>query len=65
MQKSKIMKKASQENATLTLRVTQEWLDDVDAWREAQAVPPTRSQLVKVAVEQFLKNHAVAKRSPK
>lgn len=47
-------KSPNSENATLTIRVTQDWLDALDKWRDQQIVPPTRTQVVKVAVERLI-----------
>ncbi len=38
----------------LTIRVPQEWLDRLDAWRAAQPVPPKRGEVIKVAVAWFV-----------
>lgn len=38
----------------LTIRVPQEWLDRLDAWRAAQPVPPKRGEVIKVAVAKFV-----------
>lgn len=38
----------------LHMRVSPEWLERLDAWREAQDVPPSRSDVVRIAVERFI-----------
>lgn len=38
----------------ITIRAPQEWLDRLDAWRASQPVPPKRSDVIKLAVLQFI-----------
>lgn len=42
------------EHQNLTLRVPTEWLDRLDAWRATQPVPPKRTDVIKLAVLQFI-----------
>jgi metal-responsive CopG/Arc/MetJ family transcriptional regulator len=42
---------------SITIRVPKDWLDRLDAWREKQAVPPKRGDVIKLAVMQFVKQH--------
>jgi metal-responsive CopG/Arc/MetJ family transcriptional regulator len=39
---------------SITLRVPREWLQTLDAWREKQHVPPKRSEVIRLAVLQFV-----------
>lgn len=38
----------------LNIRVSKAWLERLDMWRDAQPVPPTRSDAVRIAVERFI-----------
>lgn len=38
----------------ITIRVPQEWMDRLDAWRASQPVPPKRSDVIKLAVLKFI-----------
>jgi hypothetical protein len=38
----------------ISLRVTAEWLEALDSWREKQPVKPSRSAVILRAVERFL-----------
>lgn len=46
---------------TITIRITDEWLAKVDKWRNAQSVPPTRSDVIRIAVERFVSKAKEAK----
>jgi Arc/MetJ-type ribon-helix-helix transcriptional regulator len=38
----------------ISLRVGADWLDRLDAWRESQPVPPSRSDVIRVAVDRLI-----------
>jgi hypothetical protein len=42
---------------SITIRVPKEWLKTLDAWRDAQAVPPKRGDVIRLSVIQFIKAH--------
>lgn len=47
-------------DTTITIRITDEWLVAIDKWRNAQSVPPSRSDVIRTAVKRFIAK-AVAK----
>jgi hypothetical protein len=40
---------------TLTIRVDQEWLDALDAWIAAQKMKPTRTEVIRVTINELIK----------
>lgn len=38
----------------ITIRVPKEWWADLESWRQSQPVPPKRSDVIKLAVTQFI-----------
>ena len=40
--------------APISLRVSAEWLEALDKWREEQPVKPSRTAVIVTAVEQFI-----------
>lgn len=46
------------EQESITIRVPKEWLERLETWRGKQAVPPKRSDVIRLAVIQFIKQHS-------
>ena len=50
----------------ITIRAPRAWLENLDAWRASQPVPPKRVDVIKLAVLQFIDRqraeHAARKR---
>jgi hypothetical protein len=44
-------------------RFSDEFIAELDAWREAQPVAPSRSEVIRVAVERFIRS--IDQRQPK
>ena len=56
------MKKARTDfriESPISLRVSVEWLEALDRWREDQPVKPSRSAVIVTAVEQFIASQNV------
>jgi hypothetical protein len=50
----KTLRSRSRTDSPLSLRVTAEWLEALDGWREKQLVKPSRTAVIIAAVELFL-----------
>jgi hypothetical protein len=50
----KKLRTSSRIEAPISLRVSAEWLEALDKWREEQPVKPSRTAVIVTAVEQFL-----------
>ena len=44
----------ARQDTAITIRVSNEWLDALDAWIDAQPVKPSRTETIRVAVEEFI-----------
>lgn len=55
-----IMRAMREKEGYLHIRVSKEWLEKLDSWRKAQAVSPTRSEAVRIAVERFVESNLEA-----
>lgn len=52
------VKRDTPEQESITIRVPREWLERLETWRNKQAVPPKRADVIKLAVMQFIKQHS-------
>jgi hypothetical protein len=50
----KKIKKCFRIESPISLRVSAEWLEALDKWREKQLVKPSRTAVIVTAVEQFI-----------
>jgi metal-responsive CopG/Arc/MetJ family transcriptional regulator len=44
----------ARQDTAITIRVSKEWLDALDAWIDTQPVKPSRTETIRVAVEEFI-----------
>jgi Arc/MetJ-type ribon-helix-helix transcriptional regulator len=42
------------QDENITIRVSKDWLARIDAWRKAQDFPPSRSEVIRTAVDRLL-----------
>ena len=62
-------KKTSEKRTSDAIQIMdRELSEQLEVWRQAQEVPPTRTQIMRQAIEEFLENHPssakLAKQNP-
>ena len=51
-------KKTSEKRTSDAIQIMdRELSEQLEVWRQAQEVPPTRTQIMRQAIEEFLENH--------
>lgn len=49
---------------SLNMRVSVEWLERIDAWRNAQIIAPSRSEAIRIMVDRFIAANAPREKVP-
>lgn len=47
----------SSSHQTVNIRVPSDWIEALDAWRSTQMISPSRTDVIKLAVLQFIAKH--------
>jgi len=53
----RMSKQSTATSQLINMRVTPDWLKALDDWRSGQMIEPTRSDVIKIAVLQFIERN--------
>lgn len=42
------------QDAVITIRVSKDWLERLDAWIEGQTIRPSRTEVIRAAIDQLI-----------